>query len=112
MGALTCTKKTKCPINSEPYHSLPAYFKWRPHEESNLDLRFRKPLFYPLNYGGFDPRCQFSLLFTPHSTKFISMLKLVNKKRVSVVIEGVCTIRHIEKNDKWEVDARLKFNRI
>ena len=22
-----------------------------PHEESNLDLRFRKPLFYPLNYG-------------------------------------------------------------
>jgi hypothetical protein len=24
---------------------------WRPHEESNLDLRFRKPLFYPLNYG-------------------------------------------------------------
>ena len=22
------------------------------HEESNLDLRFRKPLFYPLNYGG------------------------------------------------------------
>ena len=23
-----------------------------PHEESNLDLRFRKPLFYPLNYGG------------------------------------------------------------
>jgi hypothetical protein len=26
--------------------------EWRPHEESNLDLRFRKPLFYPLNYGG------------------------------------------------------------
>ena len=26
---------------------------WRPHEESNLDLRFRKPLFYPLNYGDF-----------------------------------------------------------
>ncbi len=25
---------------------------WRPHEESNLDLRFRKPVFYPLNYGG------------------------------------------------------------
>ena len=30
-------------------HSLQ---EWRPHEESNLDLRFRKPLFYPLNYGG------------------------------------------------------------
>ena len=28
-----------------------ALIKWRPHEESNLDLRFRKPLFYPLNYG-------------------------------------------------------------
>ena len=24
---------------------------WRPRQESNLDLRFRKPLFYPLNYG-------------------------------------------------------------
>ena len=22
-----------------------------PHQELNLDLRFRKPLFYPLNYG-------------------------------------------------------------
>lgn len=25
---------------------------WCPHEESNLDLRFRKPVFYPLNYKG------------------------------------------------------------
>jgi hypothetical protein len=25
-----------------------------PHQESNLDLRFRKPPFYPLNYGSFD----------------------------------------------------------
>ena len=25
--------------------------KWRPHRESNSDQRFRKPLFYPLNYG-------------------------------------------------------------
>ncbi len=24
-----------------------------PHQESNLDLRFRKPPFYPLNYEGF-----------------------------------------------------------
>ena len=32
---------------------------WRPHEESNLDLRFRKPLFYPLNYGDGAFRCQF-----------------------------------------------------
>ena len=40
---------------------------------------------------------------------FISMPKLVNKKQNSVVIEGVCTIRHIEKNDKWEVDAGLKL---
>ena len=24
---------------------------WYPRQESNLDLRFRKPLFYPLNYG-------------------------------------------------------------
>jgi hypothetical protein len=25
--------------------------KWPPHEESNLDFRFRRPVFYPLNYG-------------------------------------------------------------
>ena len=31
---------------------MPFYSEWRPHEESNLDLRFRKPVFYPLNYGG------------------------------------------------------------
>ena len=37
------------------------------------------------------------------------MPKLVNKKQNSVVIEGVCTIRHIEKNDKWEVDAGLNL---
>jgi len=37
------------------------------------------------------------------------MPKLVNKKQNSVVIEGVCTIRHIAKNDKWEVDAGLKL---
>ncbi len=24
---------------------------WRPRRESNPHLRFRKPLFYPLNYG-------------------------------------------------------------
>jgi hypothetical protein len=24
---------------------------WPPHEESNLDFRFRRPVFYPLNYG-------------------------------------------------------------
>ena len=27
-------------------------FKEYPRQESNLNLRFRKPLFYPLNYGG------------------------------------------------------------
>jgi len=37
------------------------------------------------------------------------MPKLVNKKRKNIVIEGICTIRHIEKNDKWEVDAGLKL---
>jgi hypothetical protein len=37
------------------------------------------------------------------------MPKLSNKKQNSVVIEGVCTIRHIAKNDKWEVDAGLKL---
>ena len=37
------------------------------------------------------------------------MPKLVNKKRNRVVIEGVCTIRHIAPNDKWEVDAGLKL---
>lgn len=26
--------------------------RWCPQEESNLQLRFRKPLFYPLNYEG------------------------------------------------------------
>ena len=34
---------------SPHFHSIQ---EWRPHQESNLDLRFRKPLFYPLNYGG------------------------------------------------------------
>ncbi|MDB3958940.1 tyrosine-type recombinase/integrase [Opitutales bacterium] len=37
------------------------------------------------------------------------MPKLLNKKQNTVVIEGVCTIRHIAKNDKWEVDAGLKL---
>ena len=41
--------------------------EWRPHEESNLDLRFRKPLFYPLNYGG------------PITTYGIGLLKSNNK---------------------------------
>jgi hypothetical protein len=27
---------------------------WRPRQESNLYLEFRKPLFYPLNYGDGD----------------------------------------------------------
>jgi hypothetical protein len=25
--------------------------QWPPHEELNLDFRFRRPVFYPLNYG-------------------------------------------------------------
>ena len=25
--------------------------QWRPHEESNLDIKLRKLAFYPLNYG-------------------------------------------------------------
>ena len=33
----------------------------------------------------------------------------MNKKRNNIVIEGVCTIRHITKNDKWELDAGLKL---
>ena len=45
-------KPLEYPINTEIYNYLPYYSEWRPHEESNLDLRFRKPLFYPLNYGG------------------------------------------------------------
>ena len=36
---------------------------------------------------------------------------VVNKKQNSVVIEGVRTIRHIAKNDKWEVDAGFKKHR-
>lgn len=28
---------------------------WPPHEESNLDFRFRRPVFYPLNYGEAKP---------------------------------------------------------
>jgi hypothetical protein len=39
------------------------------------------------------------------------MPQVVNKKQNSVVIEGVRTIRHIAKNDKWEVDAGLKKHR-
>jgi hypothetical protein len=34
------------------YAYFPPFSNWCPHEESNLDLRFRKPVFYPLNYGG------------------------------------------------------------
>lgn len=29
---------------------------WPPHEESNLDFRFRRPVFYPLNYGEAMPK--------------------------------------------------------
>ena len=54
-------------------------------------------------------RCQFSLSYIPYSATFSSMPKLMNKKHDSIVFEGVCTIRHIAKNDKWEVDAGLKL---
>ena len=27
---------------------------WYPRQESNLNLEFRKPFFYPLNYGDMD----------------------------------------------------------
>ena len=40
---------------------------------------------------------------------FNSIPKVVNKKLNNVVIEGVCIIRHVAKNDKWEVDAGLKL---
>lgn len=43
------------------------------------------------------------------SAKFISMPKVVNKKHKNIVIEGICIIRHVSKNDKWEVDAGLKL---
>ena len=33
----------------------------------------------------------------------------MKKKHNSIFIKGVCTIRHIAKNDKWEVDAGLKL---
>jgi hypothetical protein len=29
----------------------PSTLYWYPRQESNLNLEFRKPLFYPLNYG-------------------------------------------------------------
>jgi hypothetical protein len=32
-----------------------ATLNWPPHEESNLDFRFRRPVFYPLNYGEAKP---------------------------------------------------------
>ena len=28
-----------------------SYGKWRPHQDSNLDLSLRRAVFYPLNYG-------------------------------------------------------------
>lgn len=37
------------------------------------------------------------------------MLKLVSKKCKTVVIDKVCIIRYILKNDKWELDAGLKL---
>jgi integrase len=37
------------------------------------------------------------------------MPKTVNRKQNNIVIEGVCIIRHIQRNDKWEVDAGLKL---
>jgi hypothetical protein len=33
------------------YLDVPNNVFTSPHQESNLDLRFRKPPFYPLNYG-------------------------------------------------------------
>lgn len=38
--------------------------------ESNPDLRFRKPLFYPLNYGG---KCGYSGHKDSHSARFRQM---------------------------------------
>ena len=49
------------------------------------------------------------IVMLTNSATFICMPKVVNKKLSNVVIEGVCIIRHVAKNDKWEVDAGLKL---
>lgn len=38
---------------------IPSSMRWRPRQESNLNLGFRKPSFYPLNYGD----CLFSVFY-------------------------------------------------
>lgn len=45
-------KQVSKPKEGQQPFTKPVEHSWRPHEESNLDLRFRKPVFYPLNYGG------------------------------------------------------------
>ena len=49
------------------------------------------------------------IVMLTNSATFICMPKVVNKKLSNAVIEGVCIIRHVPKNDKWEVDAGLKL---
>ncbi len=40
-----------------PFSTLAVTATPCPRRESNSDLRFRKPLFYPLNYGDWIPFC-------------------------------------------------------
>jgi hypothetical protein len=47
--------RSACPKLFVPFHPAGMEGKevW-PHQDSNLNLEFRKLLFYPLNYGAFE----------------------------------------------------------
>src|ERR1017187_8453840 len=53
---------------------------WRPRRESNSHLRFRKPLFYPLNYGD---KKRFFLVVSP-----VCVTLALRWRKRAVVITG------------------------
>ena len=54
-----------CWIWSERIVALIWSFLWRPRKDSNLRTRFRKPMLYPLSYGGPSLSYQSFLIVTP-----------------------------------------------
>jgi hypothetical protein len=48
--------KVLCCVSSHPDLTSDLLFLWRPRKDSNLRTRFRKPMLYPLSYGGWAQR--------------------------------------------------------
>ena len=62
---------------------------WWPHQESNLDLKFRKLLFYPLNYEAVEEnKITNKLKCMHHQSDIIIALNLLKHKKSPSESEG------------------------